>query len=247
MGRASVHYTGSALLAACVLFSAPAQARSGPMIFDMPTAFGMSRAYVCVPEGTDGPFPTVIFIPNQLIARVGVGKSEAGGYAFTDFCETLAEDGFLAIAPVWPMSEDQAKLDRLIPDTLHYLDGHFPEQYDSSRVVLMGSANGGALVMRSAAALPQVRALVFVGFTGDRRAKGPLASSGSFPKPVLILYARNDQQAYGSPDKLSFTLQFFKNLGATTTTVDYPGGSEQFDAPGPWWDALLAFLDRTLV
>ena len=52
-----------------------------------------------VPEGA-GPFPAVIFNHGSIVDGLGWPGATKRGYQLDAICQTLAEDGFLAFAPI---------------------------------------------------------------------------------------------------------------------------------------------------
>src|SRR3972149_6873762 len=140
-----------------------------------------------------GPFPAVIFNHGRIVDGLGWPGATKRGYQLDAICQTLAEDGFLAFAPIrekvprgrgWQSYDERYQ--EVVARAIDYVKTL--QDVDSSRIGLMGFSMGGLISLKVAVEGKDLRAVLLLtpawgrGLLGDEVQKVP-----SLNAPVLLL------------------------------------------------------------
>lgn len=208
-------------------------------------------ALLCRPKG-EGPFPAVVFNHGSIVDMLGWPGASRRGYNLSAICETLAEDGFLAFAPIrekvprgkgWQSYDERYK--KVVSRALDYVKT-FPG-VDPSRIALMGFSMGGLTSLKVAVEQTDLKALLLLAPAWGR---GLLADEvqnvPSLNAPVLLLVEAGDE-----PQILKGVAMLEKALQANKKEVrviryNRGGGHELFYKVDYYWEDVRAFLTEKL-
>lgn len=208
-------------------------------------------ALLCRPSG-DGPFPAVVFNHGSIVDMLGWPGASRRGYNLSAICETLAEDGFLAFAPIrekvargrgW-MSYDESYrevVSRAL-DHVKTLAG-----VDPARIAIMGFSMGGLTSLKVAVARKDLKAVVLLapawgrGLLAEEVQNVPMLNA-----PVLLLVEAGDEPPIRKGvAMLEKALQAHKKE-ARIIRYDRGGGHELFYKVDYYWGDVRSFLNEKL-
>ena len=216
-----------------------------------PTVDDHRDALYCRPEGA-GPFPAVIFNHGSIVDGLGWPGATKRGYQLDAICQTLAEDGFLAFAPIrekvprgrgWQSYDERYQ--EVVARAVDYVKTL--QDVDSSRIGLMGFSMGGLISLKVAVEGKDLRAVLLLapawgrGLLGDEVQKVP-----SLNAPVLLLVEAGDE-----PQILKGVAMLEKALQANKKEVrviryNRGGGHELFYKVDYYWPDVRDFLREKL-
>ncbi|TAK03152.1 hypothetical protein EPO44_07665 [bacterium] len=155
-------------------------------------------ALLCRPDG-EGPFPTVIFNHGSIVDALGWPRAASRGYSLDAICQTLAEDGFLALAPIRekvPRGRGYMSYDERYREVVARAIDHVKtlRDADPSRIALMGFSMGGLTSLKVAVERTDLKAVLLLAPAWGR---GLLADEvqnvPSLNAPVLLLVEAGDE------------------------------------------------------
>ena len=208
-------------------------------------------ALLCRPGG-EGPFPAVVFNHGSIVDGMGWPRAANRGYSLDAICQTLAEDGFLALAPIrekvprgrgWMSYDERYK--EVVSRAIDYVKT-LPDA-DPSRVALIGFSMGGLTSLKVAVERMDLKAVLLLapawgrGLLADEVQRVSLLNA-----PVLLLVEAGDE-----PQILKGVAMLEKALQAHKKEVriiryNRGGGHELFYKVDYYWVDVRDFLREKL-
>ncbi len=203
------------------------------------------QALVCKPGG-EGPFPVVIYNHGAIVDFRGYDGAQKAGYDMKGICRQLAEDGYLAFAPIRQSGRSGpaahlAEIQRAI-DYVKTLP-----QADTTRMALMGFSRGGALTLNVSLRRPELRTVVLEApaLRPDRLTRF-FASADSIDASYLLLIEKSDNAGFIRSLARLDTLLTECGARVRRITYDRGGGHRLFWKVGYYWDDIRAYLKERL-
>ena len=216
-----------------------------PTLVDYSIGGEQGQAVLCRPEGK-GPFPTVVYNHGRGIDDHGYQGATGPGRIVEGIAKALAEDGFLAFAPIRKSGTGNITLlKEEVSRAVDYVKTQ--TDVDPSRVALMGYSRGGLLTLMVGVERDDLKALVI---TASPLAGGHFAEAvqrvPSLNAPVLLLVEAGD-----SPNMLEAFEMLEQALHQqekefVAIRYDRGGGHGLFADVGYWWEDVRAFLKQKL-
>ncbi|MFQ5903870.1 MAG: dienelactone hydrolase family protein [Candidatus Binatia bacterium] len=203
------------------------------------------QALLCRPKGK-GPFPAVVYNHGRIVDRQGYQGASARGYDLDGICQALAEDGFLAFAPIRQsgprnIPRHKQEVSRAVDYVMNRPD------VDGSRVALMGFSRGGLLTLMVGIERRDLKALLILAPAPGR---GHFAEAvrrvPSLNTPVLLMVeAGDDPWILENFHTLKRALQEHEKE-ARTIRYKGGGGHRLFWQVDYYWKDVRAFLHGKL-
>lgn len=224
---------------------------AGASRVSFPAGDGNRDALLCRPEGA-GPFPVVVFNHGSIVDMLGWPGASRRGYSLSAVCETLAEDGFLAFAPIRekvPRGRNWQSYDERYKEVVSQAIDHVKtlQDADPSRIGLMGFSMGGLTSLKVAVERNDLKAVLLLapawgrGLLADEVQRVP-----SLNAPVLLLVEAGDEpQILKGVALLEKALQAQKKEGRVIR-YNRGGGHELFYKVDYYWEDVRAFLREKL-
>lgn len=208
-------------------------------------------ALLCRPEGK-GSFPIVVFNHGSIVDGLGWPGAGRRGYNLSAICETLAEDRFLAFAPIrekvprgrgWMTYDERYK--EVVSRALDYVKT-LPEA-DPHRIALMGFSMGGLTSLKVAVERKDLQAVLLLAPAWGRGLMADEAQNvPSLNAPVLLLVEAGDEpQILKSVAMLEKALQAHKKE-VRVIRYNRGGGHELFYKVDYYWEDVRSFLREKL-
>lgn len=244
-------YSLSLLTLLWQLFSAIPARGAAALTVSFPIDGDQRKALLCRPDG-NGPFPAVVFNHGSIVDMLGWPGASRRGYNLNAICETLAEDGFLAFAPIrekvprgrgWQSYDERYKevVSRAL-DHVKTLAG-----VDPTRIAIMGFSMGGLTSLKVAVERKELKAVLLLapawgrGLLGDEVQNIPMLNA-----PMLLLVEKGDEPPImKGVAMLEKALQAHKKE-ARVIRYDRGGGHELFYKVDYYWGDVRAFLNEKL-
>lgn len=201
------------------------------------------QAVLCRPDGK-GPFPTVVFNHGRGLDIEGYQTGQ--GCNLDGIAQALAEDGFLAFAPIrksgrYNIPGRKEEVSRAVDYVETQAD------VDPSRVVLMGYSQGGLLTLMVGVERDDLKALVI---TACPLAGGHFAEAvqrvPSLNAPVLLLVEAGDSPAILEAFEMLEQALREHEKEVEAIRYDRGGGHGLFADVGYYWEDVRAFLKQKL-
>ncbi|MDQ7051885.1 MAG: dienelactone hydrolase family protein [candidate division KSB1 bacterium] len=203
------------------------------------------QALVCKPGG-EGPFPVVIYNHGAIVDFRGYDGAQKAGYDMKGICRQLAEDGFLAFAPIRQSGRSGPAMHLAeIQRAIDYVKTM--PQADTTRMALMGFSRGGALTLTASFQRPEIRTIVLEAPAFRPKQVSPLlATVDSLAQTVLLLIEKSDDAGFIRSLAILDTLLTERGARVQRIMYDRGGGHRLFWKVDYYWDNIRAYLKERL-
>ena len=197
------------------------------------------------PKGK-GPFPAVVYNHGKIIDKEGYQGAMELGYNLDGILQALAEEGFLAFAPIRKSGlRDMPLHNEEVSRAVDYVKTR--ADVDPSQVVLMGFSRGGLLTLIVGTERNDLKALLIMApAPGQGHFAEAVQRVSSLNAPVLLLVEAGDDPPILEDFEMLERALHEHEKEVKAIRYDRGGGHQLFWDVGYWWEDVRAFLEEKL-
>lgn len=188
--------------------------------------------------------PAVIYNHGKIIENIGYQAARQKGYDVAEFVRALADNRYVAIAPIRPADTDFffVPINRAV---MSYLKQR--SDIDFSHIGIIGFSKGGYMALEAASKMPELKAVVAM---SPARPQAPLSKEelAEIQSPVFVMLGKQELNEEIGQTTLHSVVEVLRVLGKNIEfKCDYNGGHQWFYKVRPeYWPDIIGFLNKYL-
>ncbi len=208
-----------------------------------PKSGRITSAIFCHPlPGTK--LPAVIYNHGKIIEKVGYKGGLSKGYDVAEFVKALADNQYVAIAPIRPAGTDFffAPINRGV---ISYLKQR--ADVDFNHIGIIGFSKGGYMALEAATKMPELKAVVAM---SPARPQAPLGKDelSKIQAPIFVTLGKEELSDEIGQATLRYVVNILRQLQKNVEFKSgYNGGHKWFYRVRPeYWPDIIGFLNKYL-